>query len=393
MFDVSERTIFVTLAGSQAHGTARESSDVDLRGVCVAPLELRVSLFETFEQSEAPLAGPLQEVTLARLQAHPTAAAGLRQRTETVIFELGKFLTLCAAGNPNALEILFADERDWLFETPTWRRLYAERAQFLTRKVQQTYLGYALAQLKRIRTHRAWLLTPPTKKSSRADFGLPDRGTLSKDDQHRLEQGLAEKVRSYGLDNVELPKPARIAVEDRLQRFWTDALHCSESELEQRLRAVATHALDVPAGVVSTLNAEKKYLSAMKQWESYETWKAERNVARAELESRHGYDTKHAMHLVRLMRMGLEILQTGELRVRRPDAEELKAIRDGALTYDALMETATELQAKMEDAAGGSQLSVDVDYARVDRLMFELVGAVGQHDSSPPIYRRLSTLR
>lgn len=373
MFDVSERTIFVTLAGSQAHGTAREGSDVDLRGVCVAPLELRVSLFETFEQSEAPLTGPLQEVVLARLKSHPTAETGLRQRTETVIFELGKFLSLCAAGNPIALEILFADEREWLFETPTWRRLYAERRQFLTRKVQQTYLGYALAQLKRIRTHRAWLLTPPTKKPSRAEFGLPDRGTISKDDQHRLEQGIAEKVRSYGLDNVEMPKPARIAVEDRFHRFWADALHCSDEELEQRLRAVATHALDIPAGVVSTLNAEKKYLSAMKQWESYETWKAERNVARAELESRHGYDTKHAMHLVRLMRMGIKILQTGELRVRRPDAEELIAIRDGALTYDDLMETATALQAKMEGAAGGSVLPADVDYARVDRLMFELV--------------------
>ncbi|HMA96665.1 MAG TPA: nucleotidyltransferase domain-containing protein [Polyangiaceae bacterium] len=226
MFDVSDRTIFVTLAGSQAHGTAREGSDVDLRGVCIAPLEQRISLFGTFEQSDSALTGSLYESVFARLKAHPTAAAGLRQRTETVIFELAKFLTLCAAGNPNALEILFADERDWQFETPTWRRLHSERNQFLTRKVQQTYLGYALAQLKRIRTHRAWLLTPPTKKPSLADFGLPDRGTLSKDDQHRLEQGIAEKLRSYGLDNVELPKPARIAVEERIHRFWVDALSC-----------------------------------------------------------------------------------------------------------------------------------------------------------------------
>jgi uncharacterized protein len=373
MFNVSDRTIFVTLAGSQAHGTAREGSDVDLRGVCVAPLEQRVSLFGTFEQSESALTGSLQEFVLARLKAHPTVAAGLRQRTETVIFELAKFLTLCAAGNPNALEILFADERDWLFETPSWRRLYSERDQFLTRKVQQTYLGYALAQLKRIRTHRAWLLAPPTKKPSRAEFGLPNRGTFSKDDQHRLEQGIAERLRSYGFDNVEMPKPTRIALEERVQRFWEDALRCSAEELEQRLRAVATHSLDIPASIVATLNAERKYLSAMKQWESYETWKAERNAARAELESRHGYDTKHAMHLVRLMRMGLEILQTGELRVRRPDADELTAIRDGALTYDDLMETAIALQSQIEDAAAISRLPADVDHGRVDRLMLELV--------------------
>jgi len=377
MFEVSERTIFVTLAGSQAHGTARDGSDVDLRGVCVAPLEVRISLFQSFEQSEAPLVGDLYDAVLARLKAHSTATRGLGQRIETVVFELAKFVTLCAAGNPNALEILFADEQEWLFETPIWRRLHSQRAQFLTRKVQQTYLGYALAQLKRIRTHRSWLLTPPTKKPSRADFGLPERGTFSRDDQHRLEQGIAEKVRSYGIDNLEMSKPVRIAVEDRLQRFWADSLNCPDDELEQRMRAVATHALDIPSGVVSTLNAEKRYLSAMKQWESYETWKAERNAARAELESRHGYDTKHAMHLVRLMRMGLEILQMGEVRVRRPDADELNSIRDGALTYEELMATATDLQSKMEDATGSSRLPADVDYGRVDRLVFELVGDAG----------------
>jgi predicted nucleotidyltransferase len=372
MFEVSERTIFVTLAGSQAHGTARDGSDVDLRGVCVAPLELRVSLFQSFEQSEAPFVGELLDAVLARLKAHSTAARVLNQRVETVVFELAKFVTLCAAGNPNALEILFADEQDWLFETPTWRRLHSQRAQFLTRKVQQTYLGYALAQLKRIRTHRSWLLTPPTKKPTRADFGLPERGTFSRDDQHRLEQGIAEKLRSYGIDNLEMPKPVRIAVEDRLHRFWADSLNCSDDELEQRMRAVATHALDIPTGVVSTLNAEKRYLSAMKQWESYETWKAERNAARAELESRHGYDTKHAMHLVRLMRMGLEILQTGELHVRRPDAAELMSIRDGALSYEELMDMATELQRRMEDAGTGG-LPHDVDHGRVDQLLFEFV--------------------
>ncbi|MGC4066740.1 MAG: hypothetical protein QM784_19315 [Polyangiaceae bacterium] len=269
---------------------------------------------------------------------------------------------------------MFADERDWLFETAAWRRLHSERFQFLTRKVQQTYLGYAMAQMKRIRTHRAWLLTPPTKKPSRADFGLLEQGTLSRDDKHRLEQGIAEKIRSYGLDNVEMPKPARIALEDRVQRFWADVLRCSDEELEQRLRVVATCALDTPANVVATLNAEKKYLSAMKQWESYETWKAERNPVRAELETCHGYDTKHAMHLLRLMRMGLEILQSGELRVRRPDAEELRAIRDGALSYDELMETTTALQVKMGEVARMCKLPADVDHGRVDRLMFELVG-------------------
>ena len=52
MFKLEEHTIFLALAGSQAHGTARQGSDVDVRGVCVAPMPVCVSLFKTFEQYE-----------------------------------------------------------------------------------------------------------------------------------------------------------------------------------------------------------------------------------------------------------------------------------------------------------------------------------------------------
>ncbi len=56
----------------------------------------------------------------------------------------------------------------------------------------------------------------------------------------------------------------------------------------------------------------------------------------------HG-NTKHAMHLVRLLRMGAEALQEGVLRVRRPDAEELLAIRNGAWTYEQVVEYAEKM--------------------------------------------------
>lgn len=372
MFDPNEHTIFVTLAGSQAHGTARAGSDLDLRGVCIAPPSLRLSLFREFEQSEAPLTGALWEQVRARIAEHPTAAQGLSVRSESVVFELAKFLRLCAAANPNALEILFADERDWLFASSAWRKLFAERHQFLTKKVGQTFLGYALAQLKRIRTHRSWLLTPPKDKPMRADFGLPEASTLSRDDQNRIEQGIADKLRSYGMDTLELPKSARIAIDERLRAFWQDALACSDEERESRMRAVVTHALSLPVQVVTTLNAERKYLAALKDWHSYQTWLTERNAARADLERKHGYDTKHAMHLVRLMRMGLEILTDGELRVRRDDAAELNEIRDGSLDYDALLGLSTELQRGLEHAVRVSNLPDDVDFAQVDLLALSL---------------------
>lgn len=374
MFPLEQHTIFLTLAGSQAHGTARDGSDVDLRGVCIAPLPIRLSLFRAFEQYEGALPELLAETVIPRMAGHPTASRALEVKTECVIFDIAKFVRLCAAANPNALEILFADKRDWVFATPVWQRLYDERRRFLTKKVQQTFHGYAMAQLKKIKTHRSWLLNPPTKKPYREDFGLPVAGgTLSRDDQNRIEQSIADKIRGYGIDNIDMPKTTRIAVHERLEAFYRDSLSATGDDLDERMRAIATNGLHLPPDVASALNSEKKYRAAMKHWDSYQTWKTHRNPTRAELERQHGYDTKHAMHLIRLMRMGLEVLETTDLPVRRDDADELSAIRDGAMGFDELLAAATGLQKSMEKAVAMTSLPADVDPDGVDDLLLALL--------------------
>lgn len=375
MFALEGHSIFLTVAGSHAHGTSRPGSDVDLRGVCVAPLGVRLSLFHHFEQYEGELPEGLAARVRPGLERHPTAARGLEVKTECVIFDVAKFLGLCAAANPNALEILFADPADWVLATPAWRRLHDARQQFLTKKVRQTFGGYAMAQLKRIETHRSWLLEPPAKKPSREDFGLPSAGgTLGADDRHRIEQSIASRLRSYGIDDLDMPKSTRVALVERLRALQRDLLGASEEEFDARLRAVATRGLQLPVEIVSALNAEKKYRAALKRWESYQTWKTRRNPARAQLERQHGYDTKHAMHLVRLMRMGIEALESGELRVRRDDADELVAIRDGAVSFEELLRSVTTLQEAMESAAARTRLPADVDPEAVDALLLSLVG-------------------
>jgi hypothetical protein len=89
------------------------------------------------------------------------------------------------------------------------------------------------------------------------------------------------------MDNVDMPKPARIALLERLDAFYRDALSASTEDVEERMRAVATASLGVPSEVASTLNAEKRYRAALKHWDSYQTWKSQRNPARSELEHAH----------------------------------------------------------------------------------------------------------
>ncbi len=119
-------------------------------------------------------------------------------------------------------------------------------------------------------------------------------------------------------------------------------------------------------------DAEKAYRSALKHWNHYQAWRRERNPARAELEARYGYDTKHAMHLLRLLRMGMEILETGEVHVYRPDREWLLAVRNGLLQYEELLALAAEYEARLATLQAASTLPEAPDVAMVEDLVVTL---------------------
>jgi len=120
--------------------------------------------------------------------------------------------------------------------------------------------------------------------------------------------------------------------------------------------------------------ADKAYRSALKHWNHYQAWRRERNAARAALEARYGYDTKHAMHLLRLLRMGMEILETGEVHVYRPDREWLLAVRNGLLQYEELLALAAEYEARLAALQAASTLPEAPDVARVEDLVVTLQG-------------------
>jgi predicted nucleotidyltransferase len=118
--------------------------------------------------------------------------------------------------------------------------------------------------------------------------------------------------------------------------------------------------------------AYQAYQAALKHWNQYQTWRKDRNPARAELERRYGYDTKHAMHLLRLLKMGAEILETGHVQVYRPDREWLAAVRDGLLTYEELLELAASYEARLGHLYERSTLPDEPDSEAAEALVVEL---------------------
>jgi len=243
---------------------------------------------------------------------------------DIVIFGLRKFLKLASACNPNIIEILFTDPEDWIIETPIFHKLYEHRNLFLSQQANNTFSGYAHQQLKRIKGHRKWLLEPPTHKPERTEFGLPEREKLS-----------------------------------------SSELGATKNLLEDGIK------LDI--GIMKLFTLEQKFQRAMQEWKQYENWKRTRNKKRAKLEAAHGLDTKHAMHLVRLLRMGKEIISTGEVHVRRPDADELLEIRNGAWSYDKIIEWADKQKQEINECLKTTKLPKTTDKDKIDKLCRELV--------------------
>ncbi|MED4784056.1 DNA polymerase beta superfamily protein [Brevibacillus choshinensis] len=84
------------------------------------------------------------------------------------------------------------------------------------------------------------------------------------------------------------------------------------------------------------------------------------------------YDAKDAHHLIRLLQMGRELLETGELHVARPNVEELLAIKRGEWSVNDLLAYAEELFAQMTAAYERSPLPEEVDTEALQKLAIRL---------------------
>lgn len=87
----------------------------------------------------------------------------------------------------------------------------------------------------------------------------------------------------------------------------------------------------------------------------------------------HGYDAKNAAHLIRLLRMGKEFLETGEMKVMRPDAEELMVIKRGGWKLEQVQEHAEELFAQVKAAKLTSPLPDRPDMDAIEGLLVEML--------------------
>lgn len=271
--------IYSGYSGSILYGTNTIDSDVDIRSVCLDPIESIIGL-SLFEQFITPIG-------------------------DNVTYGLRKFVHLALTCNPSMIEILWSplDGPTHIFHSSEWLQIVKNRRSFLnSHGIAKSFQGYAISQLKRIETHFRWMTGKPPVEPHFSDFG--------------------------GVKKVD--------------------------------------------GGVQWPNNDRQnaYANAHKVWTQYQDWIKNRNPNRHALELKFGYDSKHAMHLVRLYEQGLELLTTGGLTLPRSNASELLNIRNnGRYTYDELLEWVEIKDAEIEEAEENSVLPAKSDFDTVQNMV------------------------
>jgi len=305
---IRDNLIVKHFAGSYAYGTSLPTSDVDFRGIFVAdPANIRTPFY------------PIREVDD-------------QTEEDTKIYELNQFMKLCLDCNPNIIETLWVRYEEITYSSSAYELLRKAAPQLLSSKIAFTTSGYAISQLKRIKGHNKWINNPqPEQAPQQVDFvSLVHNFTTAQKfkinlrdfyENHRL---VPYSSNTFGLYQMNGYHPFNITSGNLNIDYEGDS-----------------HALGTPLYIIKFNN--DVYTTQKEQWSHYWTWKKNRNVARSKLEEEHSFDTKHAMHLVRLLRMGEEALTTGIINVYRPDAAELLSIRNGAWTYEEIIKYAEDL--------------------------------------------------
>ena len=116
-------------------------------------------------------------------------------------------------------------------------------------------------------------------------------------------------------------------------------------------------------------DAGKSYLGYLKAQRQKLTGERSKKVSRPELVEKFGYDTKFAMHALRLGLQGIEYLTEQHLSipVKSPDKETLLAVRRGEVPFKDALQLIQEAEEKLRLIVEGYAPRADV--ARIERFM------------------------
>lgn len=239
--------------------------------------------------------------------------------------------------NPNTCEILGLDEDQYLIKTELGQELIDHTSLFLSKRVVKTFSGYAGAQLRRLQNALARDSMP---QEEREQHILRSVQNALEDFERRC--GTSEKgtIRLY-IDQAQTPDMDREIFVD------ADYRHLPLREYNQMFTVMTNVVRDYDKIGKRNKKKDDNHLN------------------------------KHAMHLIRLFMMAIDILEKGEIHTKRSgnDLALLKSIRNGDFQKDdktfsrEFYEILRDYEKRTELAAQNSRLPDAPDMERVEAFV------------------------
>lgn len=256
--------------------------------------------------------------------------------TDTVIYSFNKFIELILNCNPNTIEILGLDPDQYMILSPLGQELLDHKNLFLSKRAAVSFGHYATAQLRRL-------------QNALARDKMP---------QAQREAHMLNSVK-YAIENF-----------NRQHENWEKGdvrLYVDRAETEGLDSEIFLDAAFQHYPIRRYNDWMNTMLNVIRDYDKI----GPRNHKKDE-----NHLNKHAMHLIRLYMMGIDILEKGVLRTHRPESDLvlLRSIRNGDYMADGVLNDeffaiVSDYQARFAESEKNSRLPESPDMAAVSSFV------------------------
>ena len=246
--------------------------------------------------------------------------------SDTVIYSLKKFVNLLSKANPNALELLGVDDDFIILINEQGKEIRHNADLFLSKRVINSFGNYAVAQLRRLQN------------------ALCHDSYTEEEQQKHLQTTLSSQLSHFQNTYTRFSKGAiNIYTDNDILKFDIN---------------LQSYPVNDFVGIYSELSSIIKTYNKLNHRNNK---KSEQGLF------------KHAMHLIRLLLTGTDILSGKGIVTKRKDEQAfLMDIRKGKMTFDEIWQIAKEYQTKFELAAKNTKLPEEPNFEKIEQMLIKM---------------------